>query len=182
MQCSCWPGLRAEDPSADPARARPLWPEFTPAVHLVAGLAESTRRLAHPRAAGLPADETPLRPPALRDHLAAQLRRSRHRGRRVGRPLGRDAHAGLRAVRGRPRRRLDRPYGRGPSPGGGPMIWGAYGAQNSSQGGMRRRDASENDIHVIRITAGQRTYGPATKGRPQQDSNLRSRTPEGNSI
>jgi hypothetical protein len=55
------------------------------------------------------------------------------------------------------------------------MIWGAYGAQNPSPGGIRRRDASENDIHVIQITAGQNPYGPATEGRPQQDSNLRSR-------
>ena len=97
------PQARAEGP--DPARARraparahrhvrrrpgraavPLRErEPAPAVHLVAGLAESPRRLAHPRAAGLAADETPLRPAALRRHLAAQLGRPRHRGRRLGR-------------------------------------------------------------------------------------------------
>ena len=40
-----------------------------------------------PPAAGLAADEAPLRPAALRGHLAAQLGRARHRGRRLGRAL-----------------------------------------------------------------------------------------------
>ncbi len=88
------PQARPEGP--DPARARRAPPHAhpdvrhgpgrqavpvrerqpAPAVHLVAGLAEGPGRLAHPRAAGLAADEAPLRPPALRRHLAAQLRRT----------------------------------------------------------------------------------------------------------
>ena len=89
------PQARPEGP--DPARARRAPPRAhpdvrrgpgrqavpvrerqpAPAVHLVAGLAEGPGRLAHPRAAGLAADEAPLRPAALRRHLAAQLRRTR---------------------------------------------------------------------------------------------------------
>ena len=45
------------------------------ALHLVAGLAESPRRLPHPRAARHTPDETALRPAPLRHHLAARLRR-----------------------------------------------------------------------------------------------------------
>jgi hypothetical protein len=119
-----------------------------PAIHLVAGLAEGPRGLAHPRAARDPADETPLRPAALRGHLAAQLRRPRHRGCRLGRPLRRDAHAGRRQLRGRPGRRLGRPDGSGPAPGGA-MPWGAYGAQNLSEASIRQHPVSENDIDVI---------------------------------
>jgi len=46
------------------------------------------------------------------------------------------------------------------------MIWGAYGAQNSSQGGMRRRDASENDIHVIPNHRRSEDIRPSYQGTP----------------
>ena len=62
------------------------------------------------------------------------------------------------------------------------MIWGAYGArrgaygaQNPSEASIRQHPASENDIGVICISAGQNTFDPGHKKRPQQDSNLRSR-------
>ena len=58
--------------------------------------------------------------------------------------------------------------------------WAAYGPQNPSHDDTRRHDVSENDIGVIRVTAGQMAFGPASEWRPQQwrpqqDSNLRSR-------
>ena len=52
---------------------------------------------------------------------------------------------------------------------------GAQGARKLSHGGDRRRFVSENDIGVICVTAGQSPSGAGSKGRPQQDSNLRSR-------
>jgi len=55
------------------------------------------------------------------------------------------------------------------------MTWGAYGAQNPSQASIRWRAASENDIDVICILAGQMAFDRAHGKRPQQDSNLRSR-------
>jgi hypothetical protein len=55
------------------------------------------------------------------------------------------------------------------------VTWAAYGPQKPSSGGIREHDVSENDISVIRIPPGQKAYGPASDGRPQQDSNLRSR-------
>ena len=55
------------------------------------------------------------------------------------------------------------------------MSWGAYGAQNPSQASIRQHPVSENDTNVICITAGQTAFEPASKWRPQQDSNLRSR-------
>ena len=55
------------------------------------------------------------------------------------------------------------------------MTWGAYGAQQPPSGGLGRHHASENDISVIHVPAGQGTYSAADEGRPQQDSNLRSR-------
>ena len=93
--------------AAVPVRER----QPAPAVHLVAGVAERPRRLAYPRAARLAVDEAPLRPAAFRRHLAAQLGRPAGRGSRVGRALGRGADADLRAVRGGPGGRVDRPHG-----------------------------------------------------------------------
>ena len=55
------------------------------------------------------------------------------------------------------------------------MTWGAYGAQHPSHGSIWQHHLSENDIHVIYITAGQKPSGAAQDKRPQQDSNLRSR-------
>ncbi len=149
--------------------------ESTPALHLVAGLAESPRQVPHPPPGRLTTDETPLRPAPLRRHLAAQLRRPRHRGRRLGRPLRRDAHAGLRPVRGRPRRRLDRAHGRDPPPRGGPMTWGACGGRNPSGRGIRWHPMSEAVNRAIRVPAGQAGIDADRTVRPQQDSNLRSR-------
>ena len=51
----------------------------------------------------------------------------------------------------------------------------AYGPQNPSDDGLYWHSASENDINVIRITAGQMRFDTAQDKRPQQDSNLRSR-------
>jgi hypothetical protein len=56
-----------------------------------------------------PADETSLRPSALRDHLAAQFRRPCHRGRRLGGPFRRDADAGSGTGRGLTRPLVPRP-------------------------------------------------------------------------
>jgi hypothetical protein len=118
-----------------PVRKVPIPPELVellrshvahPAVHLVAGLAESPCQLAHPRAARLTADEMPLRSAPLRGHLAAQLGRAARRDRRVGRALGRDADADLRPVRDRNGRRVDRAYGQDAPPGGGPVNSGTY--------------------------------------------------------
>ncbi len=64
----------------------------------------ATIRLANP----VPGQK-PLQAPA-----ASVLRRPAHRDRRVGRAQRRDAAAGLRPVRGRPGRRVDRPIGRHP--------------------------------------------------------------------
>ena len=55
------------------------------------------------------------------------------------------------------------------------MIWGAHGAQNPSQASIRQHPGSENDTDVICVTAGQMAFDRAHDGRPQQDSNLRSR-------
>ena len=55
------------------------------------------------------------------------------------------------------------------------MTGSAQGARKLSHSGDRRRAVSENDINVIRVTAGQTTFGAGNDGRPQQDSNLRSR-------
>jgi len=51
----------------------------------------------------------------------------------------------------------------------------AYGPQNPSDDGLYWHSASENDISVICIAAGQIAFDPASEWRPQQDSNLRSR-------
>jgi hypothetical protein len=55
------------------------------------------------------------------------------------------------------------------------MTGSAQGARKLSHSGDRRRAVSENDINVIRVTAGQRPSDAGNNGRPQQDSNLRSR-------
>ncbi len=55
------------------------------------------------------------------------------------------------------------------------MTWGAYGAQHPSDRSIRQHAASENDIDVICIPAGQKAFDRAHDERPQQDSNLRSR-------
>jgi hypothetical protein len=53
------------------------------------------------------------------------------------------------------------------------MTWAAYGPQRPSQGNIRWRDVTNNGH--FREAAGQRPFGAGQKGRPQQDSNLRSR-------
>jgi hypothetical protein len=55
------------------------------------------------------------------------------------------------------------------------MTWSAPGPRNPSEDGIQRHDVSENDICVICIPAVQKASDPASDGRPQQDSNLRSR-------
>ena len=55
------------------------------------------------------------------------------------------------------------------------MTWGAYGAQNPSEGGIWRHEVSEVVNRPISETAGQGQERPAHDKRPQQDSNLRSR-------
>ena len=55
------------------------------------------------------------------------------------------------------------------------MNSGTHWGRNPSSAGLRRHPTSENDICVIRVTAGQRPNVPGNKERPQQDSNLRSR-------
>ena len=55
------------------------------------------------------------------------------------------------------------------------MNSGTHGGRNPSGDDIRRHDASENDIRVICVTAGQRPFGAGNEERPQQDSNLRSR-------
>jgi hypothetical protein len=55
------------------------------------------------------------------------------------------------------------------------MIWGAYGAENPSDGGIRWHDVSEDANRAVSKTAGQGQESPDTRKRPQQDSNLRSR-------
>ena len=55
------------------------------------------------------------------------------------------------------------------------MIWGAHGAENPSDGGIRWHDVSEAVNRPNRVPAGQDPVGAGQKGRPQQDSNLRSR-------
>ena len=55
------------------------------------------------------------------------------------------------------------------------MNSGTYWGRSPSPDGIRQHSVSENDISVIRITAGQMAFDPATEWRPQQDSNLRSR-------
>jgi hypothetical protein len=53
--------------------------------------------------------------------------------------------------------------------------WAAYGPQNPSDDGIRWHDMSSNVNQPARVPAGHSTFDPATDGRPQQDSNLRSR-------
>jgi hypothetical protein len=55
------------------------------------------------------------------------------------------------------------------------MIWGAHGAQNPSDGSTRWHDVTERDNGHFSETAGQSQETPVQMGRPQQDSNLRSR-------
>ena len=55
------------------------------------------------------------------------------------------------------------------------MTWAAYGPQKPSEDGIRRHDVSDAVDRAVSKTAGQGPVGTATKGRPQQDSNLRSR-------
>jgi hypothetical protein len=55
------------------------------------------------------------------------------------------------------------------------MTWGAYGAQHPSEDSVRWRDLSEAVNRPNRINAGPGTLDSGNDGRPQQDSNLRSR-------
>jgi hypothetical protein len=55
------------------------------------------------------------------------------------------------------------------------MTWAAYGPQNPSDDGIRRRDVSKAVNRAVSKTAGKTPVGADSKGRPQQDSNLRSR-------
>jgi hypothetical protein len=95
-------------------------------------------------------------------------------GGRLGRAQRRDAPPRLRGPRRRARGGLHRPHGPDPAARGA-MIRSAQGARKLSQGSDPRRTVSENDINVIRVTAGQNAFSPASEWRPQQDSNLRSR-------
>jgi hypothetical protein len=53
--------------------------------------------------------------------------------------------------------------------------WAAYGPQNPSDDGIRWHDMSENANQPSHVLAGQDLVGAGDEGRPQQDSNLRSR-------
>ena len=53
--------------------------------------------------------------------------------------------------------------------------WAAYGPQNPSDDGIRWQNMSENANQPSRVLAGQGPVGAGDEGRPQQDSNLRSR-------
>ena len=55
------------------------------------------------------------------------------------------------------------------------MTWGAYGAQHPSEHSIRWHGVSEAVNRPIRINAGQGIFGAGNEGRPQQDSNLRTR-------
>ena len=55
------------------------------------------------------------------------------------------------------------------------MTWGAYGAQHPSQDNIRWRTVTKRDNGHLGVTAGQGQKSSAHDGRPQQDSNLRSR-------
>ena len=55
------------------------------------------------------------------------------------------------------------------------MTWAAYGPQRPSQDNIRWRAVTKRDNGHFCETAGQRPFGAGQKGRPQQDSNLRSR-------
>ena len=55
------------------------------------------------------------------------------------------------------------------------MNSGTYWGRGASGRGIGQHPASENDIGVIYVPAGQRPFGAAHAKRPQQDSNLRSR-------
>jgi hypothetical protein len=52
---------------------------------------------------------------------------------------------------------------------------GTYWGRNPSRDDIRWHGASENDIRVIRVPAGQARIGADSTRRPQQDSNLRTR-------
>jgi hypothetical protein len=53
--------------------------------------------------------------------------------------------------------------------------WAAYGPQNPSDRGICWHDMSGNVNQPARVPAGQPPVGAGYDGRPQQDSNLRSR-------
>jgi hypothetical protein len=59
------------------------------------------------------------------------------------------------------------------------QVWqkvrAAYGPQNPSDDGIRRRDVSGTVKRAVSKTAGRSPVGADSDGRPQQDSNLRSR-------
>ena len=87
-----------------------------PAVHLVAGLAESPRRLAHPPAARLAADEAPLRPAALRRSPGGSTPASPTP--EVAAWAGHCVEMLMRVyarLRSGPGRRVDRPHGQDPA-------------------------------------------------------------------
>ena len=55
------------------------------------------------------------------------------------------------------------------------MTWGAYGAQHPSPDNIRWRIVTKRDSGHFGIDADHDAFGAGQKGRPQQDSNLRSR-------
>ena len=55
------------------------------------------------------------------------------------------------------------------------MTWSAPGPRNPSKDGIQRHDVSEPAIERFSVPAGQTPFNPPSDGRPQQDSNLRSR-------
>jgi len=52
---------------------------------------------------------------------------------------------------------------------------GTHWGRNTALGGIRWLRAAPPDTTTIRVTAGERPFGPGNGWRPQQDSNLRSR-------
>ena len=54
-------------------------------------------------------------------------------------------------------------------------LWGAYGARNPSERGVRCRPLSESVIGPENEMPAQKTFLAGSDKRPQQDSNLRSR-------
>ena len=176
---SCWPGSATSPGSPRRASWRPgpgsPRPSATPLLRRPYDLCHSgvTWRLN----SGVPPTEVAAWTGAQRRGADARLRQVHDRaGRRVDQPHGR--HPPPRGCRARPR-----PagwWGRRPAivsaqdsrPAS--AAWAAYRLQNLSEDGSRR-PLSEPVRRLIHIMPAQQPFPAGSDGRPQQDSNLRSR-------
>lgn len=176
---------------ADPARAGsassrapgalrhgPRWPTVPqrerqpdPALNLLARVAKGPGPGAEAGAARYTAPAAALRPAPLWGHLAAQLRCSRHRGGRMGRPQRGGADARLRKVRGGAGGRLDQPDGRCAAPTEWPVIGSEFCRQPNSgfesEGEMYERHRGPRRMNSQ--TAGQARHSLAARIRCRQD-------------